>query len=264
MKKDNEPVVRYLECKEAMVIMVADVHLGAIEHDSAKWKQFVKWVMETENVYICLGGDLVNNSIRSSVANPFDETMRPAEQKKAMVDYLMPIKDRILCAVSGNHEYRSTREADSDITYDIMSKLDLEEYYRPSIVYMTLRLGHRSDAPNRPETSWNFVITHGAGNGMLLGSGLNRTDRFMGGIEGADFLLTGHTHKGIIAKTTRIVFDSRNDCIKEREQVMVTTTSWMEYGGYAARKMLTPTTTGNPPIIKIGGTHTSKKHSIIW
>ena len=135
MKHSNELVVRWIESDEAMVIMVADVHLGAIEHDSEKWKQFVKWVQDTPNVYICLGGDLVNNSVKSSVANPFDETMRPAEQKRVMADYLSPIRDRILCAVSGNHEYRSNRETDSDITYDIMSKLDLEDYYRPDIVY---------------------------------------------------------------------------------------------------------------------------------
>lgn len=264
MKPDNELIVHTIPEKEVLVIMVADVHLGAIEHNATKWSQFVKWVQDNPNVYICLGGDLVNNSIRSSMANPFDETMRPAEQKRVMIDHLMPIKERILCAVSGNHEYRSTREADSDITYDIMAKMDIEELYRPNIAYIVLRLGSRTDDQKHARTSWNIVVTHGAGAGMLLGSGINRSDRFMGGIEGADVLLTGHTHKGSVVKTKRLVIDSRNTFIREREQIMVTTTSWMEYGGYAARKMLAPTTTGNPPMVKLGGDHTCKKMQVIW
>ena len=86
----------------------------------------------------------------------------------------------------------------------------------------------------------------------------------MGSIEGADVLFTGHTHRGIVAKTNCLVFDARGSRITPREQVLVTTTSWLAYGGYAARKMLAPASNGNPPIVKLGGTHANKKLTVIW
>lgn len=99
MLKDFEMIKHQFD-EEITIIPVADVHLGALEHAKKEWEQFCKTVLETPNCYLILGGDLINNSIRSSVANPFDEILRPREQKTRMVEYLTPIKDRVLCAVS--------------------------------------------------------------------------------------------------------------------------------------------------------------------
>ena len=84
----------------------------------------------TPLAFLILGGDLINNNTRSSVGSPWDDTVRPREQKRLMVEALEPIKDRILCCVSGNHERRSLKDADDDPPYDIMTKLDLEDVYR--------------------------------------------------------------------------------------------------------------------------------------
>lgn len=124
MKKDFDLIVHKFK-KSITIVPVADVHLGAIEHDNKAWCSFLRYVRTNKDVYLVLAGDLINNSLRTSVANPFDEVLRPREQKIRMVEYLKPIKDRILCAVPGNHERRSTKDSDIDITYDIMAKLDI-------------------------------------------------------------------------------------------------------------------------------------------
>ena len=262
MKRDNELIIHNIERDAIRVVMVADVHLGAIEHNAKKWADFIKWVQDNPDVYVCLGGDLVNNGIRSSVGNPFDEAMRPADQKRVMVDHLRPIKDRILCAVSGNHEYRSTRDADTDITYDIMSKLDLEDYYRPNVAYIVLRLGKRYKGSGKSKTSWNIVVTHGANNGMLAGSGINSQERFLGGLDGIDILFTGHTHRPSVVPAVRAAIDTRNGVITYHKQYMVSTASWMDYGGYAARKMLKPLPAGEPPVVSLGGLPDKKRVSV--
>ena len=60
--------------------------------------------VEDENAYLILAGDLLNNAVRTcKFANPFEEKIRPRDAKQRMVKYLEPIKDRILCVVSGNH-----------------------------------------------------------------------------------------------------------------------------------------------------------------
>ena len=89
------------------IFPISDVHFGALEHKEKEWLAFCEMIQNTPNAYVILGGDLINNNIRSSVGSPWDDTIRPREQKKRMVELLTPIKDRILCCVTGNHEARS-------------------------------------------------------------------------------------------------------------------------------------------------------------
>lgn len=126
-------IVKQVDPIEPIVVYpIADVHYGSIDHQNKEWEAFINHVENTPNVYLLLAGDLINNNTRSSVGSPWDDTVRPREQKTRMVEYLLPLKDRILCCVSGNHERRSLKDADDDPTYDIMTKLDLEDVYRPT------------------------------------------------------------------------------------------------------------------------------------
>lgn len=263
MLRDFEMIKHKIKEKETVVIPVSDVHLGAIEHREREWQSFCKMIEETPNVYITLGGDLVNNSVRNSVANPFDEVYRPREQKKLMVEYLKPIKDRILCAVSGNHEARSTKEVDADITYDIMSKLDIEHLYRENVAFVKLALGERA-TENKAETTHMLCVTHGAGGGIYTGATVNRNERFNQAIEGIDCLIVGHTHKGTVSKPQKIVVNSNSGKIDFKTTVVISSVAWLNYGGYAARKMLTPAETANPQRIILGGTSNNKKIEVRW
>ena len=126
MLNDFEIITRHFpENNDIKIYPISDVHLGAAEHLAAEWDNFCKRILEEPNSYIILGGDMLNNSLKSSVANIYEETMRPREQKRRMAEMLKPIRHKILCAVNGNHERRSGKDADDDPTYDIMCKLDL-------------------------------------------------------------------------------------------------------------------------------------------
>ena len=234
------------------VIPVSDVHIGALEHNKTKWESFVKSVLKEPDTYLTLGGDLVNNSTRCSVANPFDEVLRPREQKQRMVEYLKPLaaEGRILCAVSGNHEYRTTKETDQDITYDIMSKLDIEDLYRENAVFMKVGLGKRSNA-NKPVASYTLMVQHGAGGGIYTGATVNRNERFGNVIDGLDCMIVGHTHKGTVSKPSKIVIDSNNNTVSLKSYTVVSTVSWLNYAGYALRKMLLPAESCEPQKIKL-------------
>ena len=101
---------RFPERPDLDIIPVSDVHLGASEHMWQAWEDFRKQVLESPNTYLVLGGDLINNATRSSVSNVFEETIRPRDQKRMMTAMLEPLRDRILCAVTGNHERRSGKD----------------------------------------------------------------------------------------------------------------------------------------------------------
>ena len=182
---------------------------------------------------------MINNSTRSSVANPFDEVIRPREQKRLMAEMLMPLRERILAGVLGNHERRSLRESDVDIMYDIMCKLDLEDLYRQNIAFLKLQLGDPY-ADGRHNPTYTIVLTHGTGGGILTGASLNRGERFGYVIDGMDVLVTSHVHKPFVTQPAKLLIDKHNNKVTVKPFKVVSATSWLEYGGYAAQKMLLP------------------------
>ena len=115
------------ENNDLVIFPIGDLHLGAAEHMESAWREFRTNILEQPNAYIVLVGDLLNNATKNSLSNVYDEVLRPREAKKQMVEMLNPLRDRILCAVSGNHERRSSRDVDDDIVYDILCKLDFQK-----------------------------------------------------------------------------------------------------------------------------------------
>ncbi len=264
MLNDFEMISHKFNNDEITIIPVSDVHFGALEHAKQEWEQFCKFIAETPNIYLILGGDLINNSVRSSVANPFDELFRPREQKNRMVEYLNPIKDRVLCAVSGNHERRSMKDDDVDLTYDIMAKLDIEHLYRENMAFVKVGLGQRKEDAKRTETNFVFGVTHGAGGGIFTGAAVNRNERFGNIIEGLDCLIVGHTHKGTVSKPSKIVIDRKNEKVGVKSYTVVSSVSWLNYGGYAMQKMLLPSKVADPQRIIIGGNRNERKLEVRW
>ena len=184
-----------------------------------------------------------------------------------MVEMLTPIKDKILCAVSGNHEARTAKDTDQDIMGDIMCKLDLEDYYAEDIAFLKLEIGRRATR-DIPITSYTMAVTHGSGRGIYTGATVNRNERFGYTIEGIDALIVGHTHKGTISKPKKIVVDSNNNVIRTKQLVVVSCTAWQQYGGYAARKMLLPSSESDaeqPQTLLLGcNKHGDKRITVVW
>lgn len=244
---------------------IADVHLGAMEHAETEWQEFIKKV-ESEDAYLILAGDLLNNGIRTcKFVNPFDEKIRPRDAKRMMVEYLKPVKDRILCVVSGNHERRTYKDDDQDLTYDICAKLDIEHLYRENVAYMRLICGQRPYKNTKKNcNTYAFVVTHGAGGGIYTGAAVNRDERWGNTIDNLDCLVTGHVHKGFVTKPAKIVIDTRTGVVRMTNYVVVSCVSWLNYGGYAARGMLLPAHVCDPQALTLSSVRDSKKITTTW
>lgn len=262
MLKEFDMVVHKFE-NPITIFPISDVHFGALEHMGDAWSAFCRKVEDTPNAYVILGGDLVNNNVRTcGFINPYDELVRPREQKHRMVEFLKPIKDRILCVVSGNHEARSLKDDDVDITYDIVTKLDIEDLYRPSMCFMKVALGTRKDGS--PVQSYTFAVTHGAGGGIYTGATVNRNERFGNVIEGLDCLVVGHTHKGTVSKPSKIVIDRKNDKVSMSHYTVVSMVPWLNYGGYAMQKMLLPSHVAEPQRLNLAMNNHNKRIEVVW
>jgi predicted phosphodiesterase len=251
MKSDFE-MIKWRLPKDARIYPIADVHYGSISHQKQEWDAFVRMITEDEQAYLILGGDLINNNTRSSVGSPFDDTVRPREQKARMAEYLEPIKGKILCMVSGNHERRSLKDADDDPTYDIACKINIEDVYRPNAAFVRVAVGERNKGKGRerdPLCSYYFAVTHGAGGGIYTGATVNRNERWGNVIDGVDCVIVGHTHKGTVTRPSKIVVDQRAGKVLMREYLILSCCAWQTYGDYALQKMLLPSVTSRPQVI---------------
>ena len=234
---------QFLGGHDITIIPVSDVHLGSPECMEQEFIKFIETVKETPNVYLILGGDLIDNGTRSSVTNPFRATMSPSVQKREMANILAPVRDRIICMLPGNHERRSGKDADDDPCYDIAAKLDLENLYRENIAFIKIQLGLEGhDCAGFQRPCYVLTVVHGSGGGILTGGAVNRSERFGYVIDGADALILGHTHKPYTTQPGKIQIDSRNNKVSIKPFKVISSTSWLQYGGYAAQKMLLPTT----------------------
>ena len=230
---------------------IADVHLGAKEHMEREWADFCDHLLDDPHAYLVIGGDLVNNCTRTSISNIFDENLRPREQKRIMAEMLSPLRDRLLCAVPGNHEGRSGKDADDCPLFDILCKIDREDLYRENMGFVKIMIGDPTK-DSRYNPTYMLVVMHGAGGGMLPGAIINRNERVGYMVDGADALLVGHSHKPMISQPGKIYIDKYNNLVSIKPFKVAVATSWMSYGGYAARKQLLPATHA-PQIITLHG-----------
>lgn len=245
MLSDFEVITKqFPQGQDIIIYPIADVHLGSKECMLEEWQAFCKHVQDTPNAYIIIGGDLLDNCTRNSVGNVFEMGMRPSEAKKLLAQQLEPIKDRILCAVPGNHECRKdSQAADDNALYDVMCKLDIEDKFRPNVCFLKIVFNEgipRDTKCRKYVPCYTFVVTHGSGGGTTFGAPVNKGNNFGYTVDNMDCLILGHTHKPFTTQPQKIVFDTHNDCVTFKPFKVVCCTSWLQWGGYAASKMLIP------------------------
>lgn len=263
VRNDLDIILHKFKEGDIEILPIADVHYGSIEHNEEGWTKLCKDVLEKPNVYLCLVGDLINNGTKNSLSNVYLETVRPRTQKAYMTDCLMPLRDRILCLVSGNHCFRN-KDVDDNPCYDIACKLDIEDLYRENAAFMAIQIGE--DRGNRVRETYKFMLTHGTGGGMYSGATINRNERTAMQIcEGIDCFIAGHTHKGMVSRPSKLVFDINRGTVYQKDTLVVSCVSWMSYGGYAMRKMLLPAAHSQPQrlLLKDSLSH-RKRIEVIW
>lgn len=253
MKDDFDIIVRKFPRDDIRLYGFFDAHLAAKEHMGKEFIEFRDMILADDHAFVCIGGDLLNNSIKSSVSNIYEEVMRPREAKRVMTELLKPLagEGRIICGTGGNHERRSGKEVDEDIIGDIFCKLDIEDVYRENMCFVKLQFGDvRGDGKKNP--TYRIMVTHGAGGGMLTGSAVNRAERFGGIIDGIDLVMVGHTHKPFVTAPSKLVFDPYNNRVSVKPFRVVSMSPWLAYGGYAMQHLLLPSS-NIPQIVTLHG-----------
>ena len=250
MLDDFLPIKIRLDEKEyrdgITVVPLGDVHYGSREFNEVRWHSAIKRVQDDPNCYAVLVGDMIDNGVKSSVSNVYEQVCSPRVQKEWLAEELKPIRDKILAAVGGNHERRSAKEVDDDPLYDVLVRLGLEDKYRPNIAFLSVAFcASTVDRQRKTErkiarTTYVFAITHGAGGGMYATSVGGRLTNFSLSLSGVDCLIIGHTHKPITFPLSRLVYDKHAQTVTQEQFNVVVASSFLDFGGYPVQKLLTP------------------------
>lgn len=234
------------------VYPLGDLHVGSKEFDMDKWKRWKKMVMSDPNAVVVSIGDLVENGTKRSVGSGvYDQTMSPSEQKRWLMKELLPMKDKLLCAVQGNHEDRTKKDSDNCAMYDVMLLLGKEDLYRESAGFVKIGLGEKQH-----DRQWTYTLA------LFHGASKFKT-RVMGyAIDGIDALITGHIHQGESYFPAKIVVDSKNETVSMRGFTRLVTTPFLKFGGYGAKAMYEPQDHTKIPVIRLSGK--AKEVTVIW
>ena len=243
IKSDFDVITKHVNTQgQVKVYAVGDLHAGAIQANLKGWERFNQIILDDPKAYVIFLGDLMNNATKSSVSNPYEDIMRPRDQKIYLKEHLMDLAkaDRILAILPGNHENRSLKDADDSPLYDVAAKLDLEDIYRDNLAVIKLTVG--TSKPN----AYSILATHGSGGGKLTGSTVNNYERFAATWDGIDIFCFGHSHKPFITKPDKSVFDTNHNYVSQRKTIVLCVPSWLAYGGYPIRNLMGPAHQADP------------------
>lgn len=246
MLNDFIPVIKKLSAKDhpngITIVPLADAHYGSEEFNSVRWHKAIQRIYDDPHCYCVLVGDMLDFATPTSPTNVFEQTCTPRQQKDWLTEELRPIAKKVLGAVGGNHDVqRAMKLTGDDPLYDVMVALGIEEVYRQNICFLQVRFTYEVNGyGTKTRQYFSFAITHGAGGGMYIGSSANKVQNYGLALEGCDCVITGHTHKPLTFPVSKLVFDPNAKTVKTKQFTVVVASSFLDYGGYPVRKLMTP------------------------
>jgi hypothetical protein len=169
------------------------------------------------------------------------------EAKLLAEDILKPIKKQIDLVIPGNHDNRIFNKTTDEIIFDLCKFLGIEEKYHFGDYTGVIRFGKQTSTHNKPVV-YTFYITHGSGGATTQSGKLNRLLSLANIVADCDLYIMAHIHDILTIKIEPFTVDSRNNFLKNIKQTFVSSSSWLDYGGYAMEKKYRPAKTGSPRI----------------
>lgn len=240
--------------KEIQLLPLADLHVGDIHSDFARVREWLDYIAETPNAYCILNGDLMDAAIASSVGDTYGAALQPMEQLRQCVEIFLPIADKTLAVLPGNHEARIYKTDGLDLTEILCSQLGIADRYSPASALLFLRFGeHRGGSgQHRRPICYTVYCVHGSGGGRKEGGKVQRLVD-LAGIVDADVYIMSHTHQPAVVKQAFFRVSAANSSVSKVDKLFVNTAAALEYGGYGELQSYKPASL-DTPIIHLDGT----------
>src|SRR3990167_6639773 len=127
-----EKIIHYPHDGAIYLYSLGDAHLGSIHCAEAELEKKIDQIRLQKNAYIIGMGDwcdsIIKNDPRFDIDGMPDWLKKDdiiESQRKRTVELLTPVKDKILCFLTGNHEEEQHTRYQDDITRNICSDLGI-------------------------------------------------------------------------------------------------------------------------------------------
>lgn len=242
------------EATEARVVILSDLHYGNPYCSIKHFLRTVDFIKDRDDTLCILNGDLCESAIRTSRGEIYKQVGSPDDQKHQVVEWLLPIKDKILAMTTGNHENRIYESVGTDISGYVAERLKIP--YRPEGVLYKLALGDGNNRHSgKPFVFWLYV-THGYGGARTKSAKAVKAERAGYWIH-ADLVGMSHDHVVNIAPDIYLVPDNRGSIDKDgfmsgkvtaKRKMLVKTNAFLKWGGYAEMGGFPPSDLSTPVI----------------
>lgn len=170
---------------------MGDIHVGAPNFDEDAVKKKIQIIASDPCGVVTLCGDLGDYGLKNSKTNTYQAVMQPKEQQEYIYELFLPIKDKIVSAVPGNHEERITKEVGLCPLYDLCVRWGIPDVYRENVAILKLLFGIRANktlaAKHPQQNTFVGITTHG--------SSKNKNHKFNLCFDGIDWAVSGHCHQ---------------------------------------------------------------------
>ena len=237
------------------LVPLSDFHWDEPQSDHKVIKGYVKWIAEHDNAYTLLNGDLVTAPTDKSAASIY-EMAEPGGTIEfpsldlcadELCELLWPIRNKILAACSGGHEFKNLFKATgSDWVYNLMKRLGREQVYARDgglLLMKTKALTHKD------KLFFSAIFTHGWGGARTRGAKLRKAEYLAEAAEGVDMVIISHDHTQNVTRKNLMTVPTWEATLPQFHRVLlVSTGAFRGYSGYPFRSGYQPSDLGTPRI----------------
>ena len=233
----------------------ADLHLDDKYFNKKVGYQWRDEILSSPNNYVIVPGDIIDFATKISVTDSYGHTT-PDQALDMAVEFLMPLKDRILIITPGNHENRSKKgdglRPAKIIAQRIFGETEYPKHYADHTALLFISFGQSQGRKSR-KMIYSMYLKHGNGGGGTVGGKLSKLAKMEETID-ADVFVSGHTHVEAAFKLDRFRTDYRNKKATLHTMLFVNANAFLSFGGYGEDGGYRPLSVDYPVIILTGRT----------
>jgi hypothetical protein len=157
-------------------------HVGAPQADYEFINEMVERLKEDPHgrgIYMGDGGECVTKSSKGQI---YEQTMSPQEQLNWVANKLIPVKEKMLFGVKGNHGWRTFKDSGLNFDEGLCIKLGIP-YFGVS-AFWNLKVGR---------SQYDVFTHHGIDSGVAIGTKVMKAKKFEEVII-ADAIMSAHSH----------------------------------------------------------------------
>lgn len=158
------------------------MHVGASQCDEKFIKEHIKRIKDDPAAYCVYMGDGGECVTKSSKGSIYEQILSPQQQHDVVVEWLEPIREKMLFGVRGNHGHRVFKDSGLSFDKNLCHRLGIPYMGISAFVNMVV---------NR--SSYDLFFHHGSDSGTSMQGKITKAESFARFVD-ADALFTAHSH----------------------------------------------------------------------